>query len=64
MTGFFFRPAFCLVTHGELKSQISKLTPVSKLPFTLAVNTISTLRYSHRYMTRQTYTVPALQKFW
>lgn len=54
---FFLLPVFCLVTPDELKSQTSKLIPDSKLPFTLAVNTISILRYSHRYTTRQTYTV-------
>ena len=59
---FFLLPVFCLITQDELKSQTSKLIPVSKLPFTLAVNTISILRYSHRYITRQTYTVLALKK--
>lgn len=61
---FFLLPVFCLITGDEPKSQTSKLIPVAKLPFTLAVNTISVLRYSHRYITGQTYTVLALKKLW
>lgn len=60
---FFLLPVLCLITQDELKNQTSKLIHV-QLPLTPAVNAVSILLDSHRYVTGRTCTVLALKKSW